>query len=169
VLLDDRATAYPDPDSFEHAVEVAASLLRAAYTEGHPVRLRTIRGPLDVEIAGPVAGAAVATHDLLAPLADVSLVDSDDTQPGPLSAPGDLDIVAVITGVGHDLAPLVLEASRAEVGAVLAVEPEGADPAARPQRTNPAGAGRVVVLRAPRAEELLDSWDRTVSSRVVTS
>jgi uncharacterized protein (DUF58 family) len=160
VLLDDRSATYPDPDSFEHAVEVAASLLRAGYTEGHPVRLRTVRGGLDIEIGGPVAGVAGATHDLLAPLAEVSLVDSDTSLPGALSAPGDLDVVAVVTGVGADLPALALEASRAEVGAVLAVDPQG---------SGPTSVGRVVVLRAARAEDLLDAWDRTVSTRVVTS
>jgi uncharacterized protein (DUF58 family) len=161
VVLDDRSAAYPDADAFEDAVEVAASLLRAGYTEGHPVRLRTIRGGLDIEIGGPVAGVSGATHDVLAPLADVSLVDSDDSLPGPLSAPGDLDVLAVVTGAGVDVAILALEASRAEVGAVLAVDAS----AAGDGRPVAAGAGSVVVLRGAGAEALLGGWDRSVSFR----
>jgi hypothetical protein len=158
VLLDDRTESYVDPDAFEEAVEVAASLLRSGHTQGHPLRLRTVRGGLDAEVAGPVAGPAAATLNVLAPLADVSLVDGDAGLPGPLSAPGELDVVALITGERADVAELALEAERAEVGAVLVVGAEGA-----------AVPGRAVLLRAPEATALLGAWDRNVSSQAVTS
>ncbi|MEN3305373.1 MAG: hypothetical protein V7603_1575 [Micromonosporaceae bacterium] len=45
VLLDDRASSYrPDPDSFEHACEAAASVLVAAVREELPVDLFTVTG-----------------------------------------------------------------------------------------------------------------------------
>jgi uncharacterized protein (DUF58 family) len=165
VILDDRARSYLDRDAFEEAVDVAASLVHDGQAEGHPVRLRTIRGGLDLELSGPGTPAQVAA------LADISLVDSDDAAAGPLFAPGDLDVVAVVTGAAADAAALALAASRAEVGAVLAVglsDPdalriEESTPGARPP------SGRVAVLHAARAEDLLAAWDRTVASRVVTS
>jgi hypothetical protein len=158
VLLDDRAGSYGDPGEFEDAVEVAASLLRAAHDEGHPVRLRTLIGGLDVSgtvLAGPGG-------DPLAPLADVSLVDGAGGRSGVLTTPDELDVLALVTGAAAEVSSLTLAASRAAVGAVLVV---GDSPVGQ----TPVTSARAVVLSRPRAEELLAAWDGTVSSRTVTS
>ena len=155
VLLDDRSGSYVGPDDFEHAVEVAASLVGAACDEGHPVRLRTLAGGLDVSglLTGP---------DALAPLADASLVDSMGAGAGPLMTRDDLDVLALVTGATAQLPPLMLAARRATVGVVLVVGDVAAVQA-------PTVSGRAVVLRHPRADELLAAWDSTVSSRPVIS
>ncbi|HEX5741463.1 MAG TPA: DUF58 domain-containing protein, partial [Pilimelia sp.] len=65
VVLDDRASAYPDDDVFETACEVAASVLAAAGGAGLPATLRLSRGA-GVD-SGPRRPAAVdACLDLLA-------------------------------------------------------------------------------------------------------
>ncbi len=158
VLLDDRAGSYADPSEFEDAVEVVASLVRAAGDEGHPARVRTLIGSLDV--AAPVfAGPG---PDPLAPLADVSLVQGADARAATLTTPDDLDVLARVTGARADVSPLMLAASRAAVGAVLVVGD-------RPEGRSPVAVARAVVLSHPRAEELLAAWDETVSSRMVNS
>jgi uncharacterized protein (DUF58 family) len=44
VLLDDRAYSYPDPDAFEEAVDVAASLVEQAMRAEAPVRIDLVSG-----------------------------------------------------------------------------------------------------------------------------
>ncbi|CAL9522684.1 hypothetical protein SUDANB95_03837 [Actinosynnema sp. ALI-1.44] len=145
VLLDDDAGGYPDPAHFEDAVEVAASLVTVAVAEGHPVRLLTSSGGVDVEVAaGSVDASAV-----LAVLAEMAVGSS-----GASSVPiRDLDVVAVVCGSGSDLSALTLEASRASVGVVLAVDAAAGISA----------SGGVLVLRAPDAESLLSAWGTAVS------
>jgi uncharacterized protein (DUF58 family) len=158
VVLDDREASYRlaavDPrDAFEEAVDTAASLAGAASAAGHPVRLRSVSGRLDVELPGATAGAGRPAPELLAALADVALADS-----GPAEItyqPGDLDVLALVTGTAAEVTALVLEASRAIVGVVLVVDPHP------PARVQPSES--VLVLRAPRAEDLLRSWDDTVA------
>src|SRR5690606_37459892 len=106
-------------------------------------------------------GASRPAHDLLAPLAEVSLVDSGAGLEM-LASPGELDVCAVVTGAAADVAPLALDASRAQAGGVLAV---GDAEVGEPTRV----ANRVAILCRPRAEDLLAAWDHTVSSRVITS
>lgn len=145
VLLDDDAGGYPDPAQFEDAVEVAASLVAVAVAEGHPVRLLTSSGGVDVEVAaGSVDASAV-----LAVLAEM-VVGSSGASPVPIR---DLDVVAVVCGSASDLSALTLEASRASVGVVLAVDPAAGISA----------SGGVLVLRAPDAEALLSAWGTAVS------
>jgi hypothetical protein len=153
VLLDDRAAGYRD-DGFEDAVEVAASLVCAAGARGHPVAVRTVSGSVEAELAPAAAGAPdPGPAGLLAVLAGVSTVEnSGSLTPVPLR---DLDVFAVVTGAGADLAALVLAASRAPVGVLLVVDP-------RPARAVQA-VGPVLVLRGPRAEDLLHGWDHAVS------
>ncbi|WP_309110644.1 DUF58 domain-containing protein [Saccharothrix sp.] len=145
VLLDDSAAGYPDPAHFEDAVEVAASLVTVAVAEGHPVRLLTSSGGVDVEVAaGSVDASAV-----LAVLAEMTAGSS-----GASTVPiRDLDVVAVVCGSSSDLSALTLEASRASVGVVLAVDAVAGISA----------SGGVLVLRAPDAESLLSAWNAAVS------
>ena len=145
VLLDDRRGSHPDADGFEDAVELAASLLTTAVAAGHPARLVSTSGAVDLEVAGD-------TDHVLAALADVGLVDG-----GGASVPvRDLDVVAVISGPGAEQAPLLLEAGRASAGVVLVV-----DRAA--EGSSLVAVGTVLVLTGPRAEDVLSLWDTVVA------
>ncbi|MEJ2856817.1 MULTISPECIES: DUF58 domain-containing protein [unclassified Saccharothrix] len=145
VLLDDHAAGYPDAARFEDAVEVAASLVTVAVAEGHPVRLLTSSGAVDVEVAAGDADASAA----LAVLAELTTGPA-----GSSSVPvRDLDVVAVVCGEASDLAVLTLEASRASVGVVLAVD----------ANAGISSSGGVLVLRAPDAESLLSAWGTAVA------
>jgi uncharacterized protein (DUF58 family) len=150
VLLDDRAGSHPDEDGFEDAVETAASLLAAAVAGGHPVRLMSASGGVDLE----VAAGTLEDDTTLAALADVQPVsDVDD----PLSLPvRDLDVVAVISGAGAERASLLLEAGRASVGVVLVV-----DRAAEKPSTH--AVGGALVLTGARVEDLVALWDTVVA------
>lgn len=159
VVLDDRPEGYRFPGAdpaalFEEAVDAAASLAAGASAAGHPVRLRSLSGRLDVAVAGGT-GTGRPDPELLTALTEVALQDGEvASSPAPLPA-RDLDLLVLLGGAAGDLARLVLEASQAVVGVVLAVDPEPAEPV----RTS----GSVLVLSAPRAELLLRSWEQTVS------
>jgi uncharacterized protein (DUF58 family) len=131
VVLDDRAASHPDPDGFEDAVEMAASLLTAAMADGHPVRLMSTSATVDLDV--PAGAAAIGGGDadlLLSALADLQLTPDAGAL---VSIPArDLDVVAVISGPAADLPPLLLEAGRASVGVVLIIDPTPpAPPASR--------------------------------------
>ncbi|WP_424184980.1 DUF58 domain-containing protein [Actinokineospora sp. G85] len=145
VLLDDAADAYPDPGAFEHAVEVAASLLTAAARDGNPAHLRTTSPAIDVEVPDHDTAPALAA------LAEAVLAPGPHARTIPLR---DLDVVVAITGPGADPAHLLLEAGRAAAGVVLTVA-DGAVPVS--------SVGTVLTLRASTAEELLRDWDMAVA------
>ncbi len=152
VLLDDRASSHPDGE-IEDAVEVAASLASAAYQAGHPVRLLTISGRLDLTEPGAVDGVPPGpARGLVSRLADLEADGSDRTPPGLPSFRH--DVVVVVSGSGADPGPLLMEATRAELG-VLAVVDRAPD-------RSVATHGSVLVLRGPRGEDLLAAWDRAV-------
>jgi hypothetical protein len=88
---------------------------------------------------GASAGSGRPAPELLAALADVALVRADQATPAGPSALYDLDIVAIVSGPTADRAELVVEAGRAVVGVVLAVDPH-------PDATVLA-SGAVVILR----------------------
>ncbi|CAM4080220.1 DUF58 domain-containing protein [Kibdelosporangium persicum] len=152
VLLDDRISSYRNVDvDFEDAVEVASSLVSAAIEAGSPVRLRTVSGGVDVEISGlPGSDDAAAIASLFAALADVAGTPGDDRPAAVL--PHSRDVVAVISGTLADAGSLVLVAASAVVGVVLLVDLRYTG------RVDT--ADNVLVLRGPRAEELLELWDR---------
>jgi uncharacterized protein (DUF58 family) len=150
VLLDDRAASHPDEDGFEDAVETAASLLTAAVSGGHPVRLMSASGGVDLEVAAGV----LEDDTTLAALADIQPVSDVDTV---LSVPlRDLDVVAVISGAGADQAPLLLEAGRASVGVVLVVDRSAGTPSTH-------AVGGALILTGARVEDLVSSWDTVVA------
>jgi len=161
ILLDDRSTSYPGDSGgdFEEAVDVAASLAGAARDAGHPAWLVTVG-------QGPVAGASTVHSgadgaELLDALAGVS-ASPLGTDPDPSLVPAYArDVVVAVTGTGADLAAVVLAVSRAEAAVVLVVDP-------LPDRTA-ATAGPVLVLRAPRAEELFYAWDLLVATAPATA
>ncbi|QFZ24668.1 DUF58 domain-containing protein [Saccharothrix syringae] len=150
VVLDDHAEGYPDAARFEDAVEVAASLVTAAIAEGHPVRLLTSSGAVDVEL--PAGAVEADASVVLAALADLGVAAVGGVRSVPVR---DLDVVAVVCGAAADLSVLALEAGRASVGVVLVVDPAPDHPVA--------AVGSVLVLRAATAEGLLDAWNAVVS------
>ncbi|HEY8475014.1 MAG TPA: DUF58 domain-containing protein [Natronosporangium sp.] len=156
VVLDDRPASYRFPGAdpaglFEEAVDAAASLAAGASAAGHPVRLRSLGGELDLAVAGGLTGHPDPA--LLAALAEVTLRAETGNSAAPPPA-RDLDLLVLVGGAATDLAGLVLAASQAVVGVVLAVDPAPVEPV----RTS----GSVLVLSAPRAEPLLRGWERTV-------
>ncbi|MBP2330525.1 uncharacterized protein (DUF58 family) [Kibdelosporangium banguiense] len=154
VILDDRPGGHSEPQGFEDAVELAASLLSAGMVAGHPVRLMATSGAADLEVPAGVIEAGGADADMvMAVLADLQPVDESANAPSQLPA-RDLDVVAVVCGANADLAPLLLDAGRASVGVVLVVDPNVQDMSAM---------GSALVLRAPRVEELIQAWDTVVA------
>jgi len=153
VLVDDRAASYPGELDLEEAVDVAASLVGMTVVHRHPCWLRTVSGRVLASAPGTVhSGVDAEAVELRDAVARIAAVDVD-RQPDPVP-PHALDVVVAVTGAGADLAPFVLAVSRTEVGVVLVVDTD-------PDRT--AGtAGPGLVLRAPRAEELLYAWDLLV-------
>ncbi|MEU5692143.1 DUF58 domain-containing protein [Actinosynnema sp. NPDC020468] len=150
VVLDDHAPSHPDPARFEEAVEVAASLVAVAVADGHPVRLVTSSGAVSLDLpAGATESDATA---LLAALADLT---AHPAGPVPRLQVRDLDVVAVVCGVASDFAELTLEAARASVGVVLVADPDPIRPVS--------AWGGVLLLRAPTAETLLDTWNTAVA------
>ncbi|MET9225306.1 DUF58 domain-containing protein [Lentzea sp. NPDC003310] len=141
VLLDDSASSYTEAQRFEEAVEVAASLVTSALEQGHPVRLLTSSGSIDIEEQQDSA-------PILSALADLELQDVDGRPTVPVR---DLDVVAVISG--RSVPALVLEAGRAAFGVLLVVDEQ------RPV----SAAGSVLVVSGARAEDLVDSWNAVVA------
>jgi len=156
VLLDDRAASYRHAEvDFEDAVEVACSLALAAAGAGHPVRLRTVSGRVDISVSGAQSSrTADAVRSLSGALADLA-ASTEPAEPEPLSR-RDRDVVAVISGTAAESGPLALVASSAVAGVLLMIDLRSAGEAA--------AIGRVLTLRGPRAEELLGLWDRMVLS-----
>lgn len=140
VLLDDRAAGHTE-QTFEEAVEVAASLVVSAAAGGHPVRLLSASGTVDVEVREPDAAPALAA------LADITPVELSGVRDVPVR---DLDVVAAVGSAAVD--DLLLAAGRGAYGVVLSVGgPESV-----------AAGGTALVLRGPSAESLLRAWDAVV-------
>lgn len=151
VVLDDHADGYAEAKDLEDAVEVAASLVTVAIAEGHPVRLVSSSGAVDVEL--PAGAVDADASVVLAALADLKASDGSSAgRPLPIR---DLDVVAVVCGSKADMSALVLEAGRASVGVVLSVDPA-------PTHAISA-VGSVLLLSHPKAEGLLDAWNTAVS------
>ncbi|MFJ6674985.1 DUF58 domain-containing protein [Actinosynnema sp. NPDC091369] len=151
VVLDDHVGSYAEAGDLEDAVEVAASLVTVAIAEGHPVRLVSSSGAVDVEL--PAGAVDADASVVLAALADLRAAEGlAASRTLPIR---DLDVVAVVCGARADLPALMLEAGRASVGVVLAVDPDPAQPIS--------AVGSVLVLRNAKAEGLLDAWNTAVS------
>ncbi|MER5266587.1 DUF58 domain-containing protein [Actinosynnema sp. NPDC002837] len=151
VVLDDHADGYAEAKDLEDAVEVAASLVAVAIAEGHPVRLVSSSGAVDVEL--PPGAVDADASVVLAALADLKAADRGAVV---RSLPiRDLDVVAVVCGAKAELSALMLEAGRASVGVVLVVDPEVVRPIS--------AVGSVLLLRDAKAEGLLDAWNTAVS------
>lgn len=153
VLLDDAAATYT-AEQFEEAVDVATSLLATAAGAECPARLLTTSGQLDLDVpaSGMGAGPAGLDPDVLGRLAQLDTTDQG--LPGAVFASSP-DIVAVVTAAGAHLPGHVATAATAPVGVVLAVDP------APTQQID--AAAEVLVLRGPRAEDLVTGWRRAVA------
>jgi uncharacterized protein (DUF58 family) len=86
VLLDDRAGAYPDPESFEDACEAAASVLLAAVREDLAAELlltaaSSTVGTHEHQAVGPSGARRVDAAPLLDRLAEAELSSGGDLRP----------------------------------------------------------------------------------------
>lgn len=156
VLLDDRASAWAG-DGFEEGVELAASLAAAALRAGAPVRWATAGGTVVADVGTRVGGAGgreAAVADLLDRAASLPTVPGDPTDDVPTGARP--DVLAVVCGPGSDLVRAARSAGRAAHGTVLVVDPS-------PERVV-GTLGTVVVLRGPRAEDLVAAWTSAVTA-----
>jgi uncharacterized protein (DUF58 family) len=153
LLLDDRFDSYADPADMEEAVEVVASLAAAAASAEHSVHLLTVCEQVEYTLSA-APGVPIDARELVSVLAGVNLLPRQ-AEPAPLPV-ASLDVVAVITGAGADLGPLVTEAGRSALGVVAVVDQSAVS--ARTVVT----AGGVTVLRGGRAVDLLRRWDDAV-------
>lgn len=152
VLLDDAGTGYRG-DQFEDAVEIAASLISVVVEAGHPVRLIGTSGTLDIDVPAAAPGVLAAGADeLTQALAAAQPVL--EARRAVSVAVRDLDVVVAVTGSAADLEPLLAQAARASLGVALVVDERAPGIDAR---------GDVLVLRGPRAEEVLRLWDEAVA------
>ncbi len=158
VLLDDRPASYRAPDDFEEACDVVVSLVRAARTEGHPVRVVSASGVLEAEaepslVAGGGGDLADRVGQLLAELGDP--VGEGGLASAVALGRHDPDVLVVVSGTRAAVAEQQQVVADAQLGVLVLVDP-------RPDRTVSA-VGSTVVLRGPRAEDLLHTWDRAVA------
>lgn len=153
VLLDDRASSYPD-GGFDEAVDLAASLLDAAAATRSPARVITRSGSLDLDlpVAPGQAGAGRVGPEALAALATLASHDGSGAVHTYVNSP---DVVVVVSGGHAAQADLLLTAASAPVGVLALVD-------SAPDRLVSASGG-VLVLRGPRAEDLAHGW-RTVAA-----
>jgi uncharacterized protein (DUF58 family) len=98
VLLDDRASAHPDPETFESACEAAASIVAAAVREDLPVLLHLVSGVTTGPYLDVLTEAALQAGDLTQKLRHLRARRLGDT-------------LVFLTGPG----------ARAELGAVSAL------------------------------------------------
>ncbi|PZR51566.1 DUF58 domain-containing protein [Xylanimonas oleitrophica] len=153
VLLDDRAPSHV-AEGFEEAVDVVASLVTACARQGVPVRCVTLSGSLDADVPAGVPGAgeplraAGGVVDLLTTLP----VTAEEVPVAlPAGAGAVLDVLAVVTGAGAPVEPLLLAARGAVTTVVLSIDPQ-------PRRVLGA-VGKATVVSGPRAEDVLAGWD----------
>jgi uncharacterized protein (DUF58 family) len=149
VVLDTRSEAF-DPDSFEHAVEVAASVVRTVETLGRPVELHVIGAP------------ALEGGSLLDRL---SLAERSP-ETGPLALLGAVDrspaggALVVVTGQAGPALLTRLAEQRRRFRPVVVISLSGETaPAEGALRRRPG----MVVLTARSAAEAAVAWNRMVS------
>jgi len=148
VLLDDRAGSYPS-GGFDEAVDLAASLLDAAAAASAPARVLTFSGDLDLDIPVPVSRAGGGSLEPRV-RARLAMLDPHDTSTLARPYVSSPDVVAVVSGASAVLPELLLTAASAPVGVVALVDEA-------PEKLVSASGG-VLVLRGPRAEELVHGW-----------
>jgi uncharacterized protein (DUF58 family) len=148
VVLDTRAEAL-DPDAFEAAVEVAASLVHASAVAGFDTRLCTTTG-LDVRTTGELG----AGRRLLDRLCEVAQEPGGPLRPDALLGPAPGGSLVYVGGAGEPGLIAVLRRRFPEVVLVtLAAQPVAA------------AAPGVVRLTAPDAPAAVAAWNALVAGR----
>ncbi|MGM1060098.1 DUF58 domain-containing protein [Saccharothrix sp. Mg75] len=156
VVLDTRAGVF-DAAAFEHAVEVAASVVQAAADTGRTIGLRVVSEDLD----GSTSSEAMSMLDRLA-VADLSpdddplrlLVEVDRAQSG--------GALVVVTGVEDELATIALAERRRRFApiVVLRVVPQHRG------EVLPHGRRGMSVLGGRTAGEVVTAWNHLVLNGV---
>ena len=95
VLLDDRAAAHPDPETFESACEAAASIVAAAVREDLPVSLHLVSGTRTGPYLDVLTEVVLTDGDLTARLRHVRTQRLGDTLVF-LTGPGALDDLGAV-------------------------------------------------------------------------
>jgi uncharacterized protein (DUF58 family) len=151
VLLDNRPSSYSDPDEFELAVDVAASVATAATRAGFPVSVATADGPL------------VSTEDTSQVLRELALLGSSSSAPLYVPA-GSAGSLTVVTGSVPSIAPPPFD--RVAVVHVRLV-PSDATASGRSDATPQGMARRLVRVSKVEVSSLADlvtTWRRLVRS-----
>ncbi|MGH8973077.1 MAG: DUF58 domain-containing protein [Acidimicrobiia bacterium] len=162
VVCDTRAAAH-SPDSFERALEVAASVAAAVVRDGRRIRFVTTGG-FELEAVGTarltmlldhLAAAVPDPHDHFA-----RVLDTVRRRPvGP---------VVVVVGAIRPEEWAALGAVRPRSGVVMVADcsaGRGAAPSARPTpSTSPAPVSGAVVVRVPPGTPLAPAWNQAVLS-----
>lgn len=159
VVLDDRATTYPDPDLFEEAVEMAAALAGEAIGRGHPARLLTASGRHQVTVPGSASRRPrPEQEDLDWLLAELALHRPDDEPGNGGPADGrDADVAVAVSGPGADLRELALGLGSAPTRILVVVDP--APMVGVSQETG------LMVVRGATSTALAALWDEAVTVR----
>lgn len=151
VLVDDTAEALVTDGDLDEMTDVAASLLRAAVAAGHPCRLTSARGGIDIELAAGI-GAAVNPSAVLEPalVALCDLATPLESGGGTPPALHDTDVLAVVGSRHSDRARLASLAGSLRPTLLLI------DPTAAQGISWSSGAA---TLSGARATDVLAAWD----------
>ncbi|WP_205650355.1 DUF58 domain-containing protein [Actinoplanes solisilvae] len=141
VLLDDRAAAHPDPESFESACEGAASIVAAAVREDLPVSLHLVSGDGNGPYLDVLTEAGLRAGDLAATLRHVRAQRLGDTLVF-LTGPGGRDDLGAVSA---------LRGAYAVVLAGLFGDRDGAPVSG--------GGNGLIVVEAADGEEFAGAWD----------
>lgn len=155
VLVDDTPAALSTDGDLDEMTDVAASILRAAVAAGHPCRLTSARGGVDIDLAAGI-GVAVNPSAVLEP-ALVALCDLTaplESDPGLPPALHDTDVLAVVGSRHSDRARLATLAGSLRPTLLLV------DPTAAQAVSWSAGSP---VLSGARATDVLAAWDAVTS------
>lgn len=157
VLLDDRATAHADPETFESACEAAASVVAAAVRADLPITLHLVSG----RVAGNGARASGGSQQFLDLLAEATLHSGPDTRAALPAATNRLrhqrlgDTLVYLTGTAGAAGLGVVGALRDGYPSVVA----GLFGAAEPTPAAAGLAAGMVVLSADDGVDFAEKWD----------
>ncbi|EAP99841.1 hypothetical protein JNB_06719 [Janibacter sp. HTCC2649] len=155
VLVDDTPAALVADGDLDEMADVAASILRAAVAAGHPCRLTSARGGIDIDLAAGI-GIAVNPAAVLEP-ALVALCDLASQPPSTTGSPPalhDTDVLAVVGSRHSDRSRLATLAGSLRPTLLLI------DPTATQGISWSAGAA---TLSGARATDVLAAWDSVTS------
>ena len=139
VLLDDRAGAHPDPESFEVACEAAASIIAAAVREDLPVGLHLVTGERTGPYLDVLTEVSLTRGDLTPRIRSLRSRRLGDTLVF-LTGPGGTGDLGAVSGLRGPY-PVVI--------AGLFGDHDGA----------PVGGGGMIVIEAETGEQFAAAWD----------